>query len=225
MKAILLSIALLTQLFYTNKASAENPDSSSLSIKRFRIGFDILKPWAHVSRTRGEATHRIKFEILSTYQVSARFAASLDLGYGQGVFDIYNGAQQYKSKGFYAKPGFEYNILSDREVKTSNMSFSLGYRLGLSAFSEKNQYVFHSNFWNSDNVEENNWKSFGYWHEFLAPIRGVLFRTEKHAFSLGFTPRLRVKPRKADHTQLFIPGYGGNDPFNIAMNIDFAIGF
>ncbi len=222
MKAILLSIALLTQLFYTNKACAENPDSSSILIKRFRIGIDILKPWGYILRSSdsiAKKSYRVKFEVLTAYQISELVSANLDLGYGKGVEYAYQGAQRYQSQGVYFKPGIDLNLVR------SNVSFLLGYRLGLSSFLEKNQYLFHSHFWNSDYVEEKSWKSFGYWHELLASIRVVLFRTEKQAFSLGFTPRLRAKPRKPNHTQLFIPGYGGNNPFNLALNIDFAIAF
>ncbi|MBC7387955.1 MAG: hypothetical protein H7329_01970 [Opitutaceae bacterium] len=223
MKAIRLLI--VTSVIITKTAFSSNQDSTDYGHK-FRVGIDFFKPFSPILKTDGNNNYifRGKFELLTAYRFYSGWHVNLDLGYGKGEQHEYFHAQQYKAEGFYLKPGLEYNVLH-RENETRRISFIIGYRLGLSSYNVDNKYVIKSKFWDTEYVEEQKERGSTYWHETLLNLRVNLMKLQKTGISLGFTTRVRYMPQVYENSRLYIPGYGGNNPINLATNIDVSMFF
>ena len=217
----------LTTLTLCISSQAQVLKDSVTQDHRFRIGLDILKLFSAALKESGQDYKtRNKIEVVGAYKINPHFYFCLDGGYGKGTQSEYQGVLRYISQGFYVKPGFDINTLSRVNKGTPNFELLIGYRLGLSSFNENVKYVFTSKFWETEFVEtEEQYKSTQHWHEVLFTFRSNFMRNKATGLSTGVTLRTRIKPNKSEHTQLFIPGYGGNNGMNFALNWDVSLLF
>ena len=225
MKAIRLLIVSLA-IIITDNAIAASCDSTNY-VHKFRIGVDFFKPFSPIFKTDDKENYefRSKFEFLTAFRFYGGWHLNFDLGYGKGVQHAYYHVQQYKAEGIYFKPGLEFDVLQREDNETRRISLLFGYRFGLSFYDVDNRYVLKSKFWNTEYIEEEIARGKTYWHEVLINFRVNLMKIQKTGITLGFTTRLRYMPQVYENSRLYIPGYGGNNPVNMATNIDVSMFF
>ena len=129
----------------------------------------------------------------------------------------------YKSKpAVYAKLGFNYNFMYK-----SDPAYQLfaGFRVGYSNFSyDVENVTISDSYWQeTQQISLRNLKAWAFYGEVLAGIKVKIVGN----FSLGWNARFHLKMKvhsASTSTPWYIPGYGTNSPFSIAVSAIYSFG-
>ncbi len=161
---------------------------------------------------------RMGFEATADMHVKGNFFAVAEAGWLRVDLDR-DTAYHYKSNGFYAKVGIDYNMLKSRRPHSNDILY-FGFRYGFSIFTQEVEDITIPGYYWPDVTGQSIPRSTlnAHWVELLLGVKAEVLKN----FYVGLTFRFKVKfisPKDDYSTPYLIPGYGsGGTGYALGLN-------
>ena len=195
-------------------------------LHRIRIGIDLIKPLFSLNeRNYDDYIYKVRnYEASIGYRINRFIEVPVEIGYLSAIEDDVR-YYSYKTKGFYVKPGINFNVLYSRKRSTPRVELIVGYRLGITRYNEKSQWLFNEDFWSSKHVYNNERNTNAFWHEGVLGFRRNFFTTSKTALGFGVAVKIRSKIQPDSYSRGIIPGFGSDRSLSGGLNFDVGLMF
>ncbi len=195
----IISIILVFPVFCNGQDTIRYPIEP---MKGIRIGIDVSKLLLPVFYPH----ERFGFEATADIHIKNNIFAVAEAGWLKA--DLDKDDYSYRSNGYYAKVGADYNVLKPR-IPHSNDILYIGARYGFSLFSQEVDDITILGYYWPDAPGQSISQEIlnAHWLEFLLGIKAEVLKN----FYVGITLRgklMLVKPKSDYSSTYVIPGYG-----------------
>lgn len=215
-KTLAYIISFLLFGFTTNIQAQTSLTDSLVTIPlNFRIGIDITGPIIYAFNNES-----VSYEGFVSVDYNEKISFSLNTGYAKNIISKYQ--YDYKSNGFFFKPGVDINLLKP-QLSQGIYWAGIGVRYGISAFSFESSNIKYSDIWGTTNISIPSEKRFAHYLE-INP--GFQANVTKH-LTLGWRislAKILYSGSKKDIKPIMVPGYGNREN-GISFGFKYYVGF
>ena len=194
-------VLFLSLIIFCSSLSAITSDTLKVQ-KAIILGAEITGPIMGVINS-----DLLSYEGYVSYRLSHKFYLTAETGYSEFKYEQYN--YRYNSQGAFLRLGTDINLLKP-ETKPGNHYVGIGFKYGLSIFSQETPWLKYDNYWGTSESSKSQSTITGHFIQVSGGIKAELFNN----ILIGWTVRanlLLFHGGGKENRPVYIPGMGNAD--------------